>query len=181
MKTMYILLTRNHTFLSRLVHILTADPYTHVSLAFQEDLKKVYSSSRKNGLTMFPAGPCIENIYGGLYLKHSDIPCALYELEVEDKVYEIAKREAKQIIDRSDDYHFNILGLLFCMMNISLRRRRSYFCSQFVGEILSKSSAVELPKDFNIMRPNDYADLPGLTCVFEGKLRDLRLRCESAV
>lgn len=39
MKTIYILLTRSTTILSRLVHFVTEDTYTHAALAFDEELK----------------------------------------------------------------------------------------------------------------------------------------------
>lgn len=55
MKTIYILLTRSGTLLSNLVYRLTGARYTHASLAFDEDLSCLYSSTRKNGYTMFPA------------------------------------------------------------------------------------------------------------------------------
>lgn len=60
MKTLYIFLTRSGTLLSNLVYSLTGAQYTHVSLAFDEDLSTLYSSTRKNGYTMFPAGPSRE-------------------------------------------------------------------------------------------------------------------------
>ena len=62
MKTIYILLTRSTTILSRLVHFVTEDTYTHAALAFDEELRTLYSSSRKNGKTLFPAGPCVEDL-----------------------------------------------------------------------------------------------------------------------
>lgn len=54
MKTLYIFLTRSGTLLSNLVYRLTGARYTHASLAFDEDLSCLYSSTRKNGYTMFP-------------------------------------------------------------------------------------------------------------------------------
>ena len=57
MKTLYIFLTRSGTLVSNLVYALTGAEYTHISLAFDEDLTTLYSSTRKNGYTMFPAGP----------------------------------------------------------------------------------------------------------------------------
>ena len=60
MKTIYILLTRSGTLLSNLVYAVTGANYTHASLAFDEDLSCLYSSTRKNGYTMFPAGPSRE-------------------------------------------------------------------------------------------------------------------------
>lgn len=43
MKTLYIFLTRSGTLLSNLVYSLTGAQYTHVSLAFDEDLSTLYS------------------------------------------------------------------------------------------------------------------------------------------
>lgn len=57
MKTIYILLTRSGTLLSKLVYAVTGASYTHASMAFDEELNCLYSSTRKNGYTMFPAGP----------------------------------------------------------------------------------------------------------------------------
>ena len=44
MKTLYIFLTRSGTLLSNLVYSLTGAQYTHISLAFDEDLSTLYSS-----------------------------------------------------------------------------------------------------------------------------------------
>ena len=75
MKTLYIFLTRSGTLLSNLVYHLTGAQYTHVSLAFDEDLSTLYSSTRKNGYTMFPAGPSREYLNRGVFLQRENIPC----------------------------------------------------------------------------------------------------------
>lgn len=82
MKTIYILLTRSGTLLSNLVYRLTGARYTHASLAFDEDLSCLYSSTRKNGYTMFPAGPSREYLDRGVFRLRPEAPCALYALEV---------------------------------------------------------------------------------------------------
>lgn len=86
MKTIYILLTRSNTVLSRMVHLVTKDTYTHASIAFDENLELLYSSSRKNGKTLFPAGACTEKLDSGYYGNHSEIPCALYKLQVKEVI-----------------------------------------------------------------------------------------------
>ena len=73
-------------------------------------------------------------------------------------------------------YRFNSLGLLLCWMHIRWQRRRHYFCSQFVSEVLEKSGAVDLPKDSTLMHPNDYTTLQDLHCVYEGRLTGLPQR-----
>ena len=170
----YILLTRTTTILSRVVHLITADDYTHVSLSFNENLRPLYSSSRKNGRTLFPAGPCRERLNIGYWKAHRDVPCAVYRLEVSEEVYEKAKREVEKIMISSDEYHFNIIGFVLCKLNIAYNRKRNYFCSQFVSEILSKSNAIELPKEVSLMKPSDYMELPELVCCFKGYLNEFQ-------
>ena len=176
MKTLYIFLTRSGTLLSNLVYRLTGAQYTHISLAFDEDLSTLYSSTRKNGYTMFPAGPSREYLNRGVFLMRENIPCALYALEVTDEAYIRAKRRTQHMMHHGELYRFNSLGLLLCWMHIRWQRRRHYFCSQFVSEVLEKSVAMELPKDSTLMHPNDYAQLPQLKCLYEGCLADLPQR-----
>ena len=153
MKTLYIFLTRSGTLLSNLVYSLTGAQYTHVSLAFDEDLSTLYSSTRKNGYTMFPAGPSREYLNRGVFLMRENIPCALYALEVTDEAYTRAKRRTQHMMHHGKLYRFNSLGLLLCWMHIRWQRRRHYFCSQFVSEVLQKSGALELPKPSTLMHP----------------------------
>lgn len=177
MKKIYILLTKSTTILSRIVHFITGDDYTHVSIAFEENLQPLYSSSRKNGVTLFPAGPCEEYLHRGYFRKHPQIPCALYELQVSEEIYQAAQLETRRIMSKADCYKFNIIGLIFCRMNIPLRRKGHYFCSQLVGEILQQSQAVNLPKDTSLMRPVDYMKLPELNCRYRGRLYELLSEC----
>ena len=176
MKTLYIFLTRSGTLLSNLVYSLTGAQYTHISLAFDEDLSTLYSSTRKNGYTMFPAGPSREYLNRGVFLMRENIPCALYALEVTDEAYTRAKRRTQHMMHHGELYRFNSLGLLLCWMHIRWQRRRHYFCSQFVSEVLEKSGALTLPKDSTLMHPNDYTQLPQLKCLYKGRLADLPQR-----
>lgn len=147
MKTIYILLTRSGTLLSNLVYRLTGARYTHASLAFDEDLSCLYSSTRKNGYTMFPAGPSREYLDRGVFRLRPEAPCALYALEVSEEAYIRARRRANHMMAHGKLYRFNVLGLVLCAMHIRWQRRRHYFCSQFVSDVLEKSGALELPKD----------------------------------
>ena len=173
MKTLYIFLTRSGTLLSNLVYSLTGAQYTHISLAFDEDLSTLYSSTRKNGYTMFPAGPSREYLNRGVFLMRENIPCALYALEVTDEAYTRAKRRTQHMMHHGELYRFNSLGLLLCWMHIRWQRRRHYFCSQFVSEVLQKSGALELPKPSTLMHPSDYAELH---CLYRGTLAGLPQR-----
>ena len=176
MKTLYIFLTRSGTLLSNLVYHITGAQYTHVSLAFDPDLTTLYSSTRKNGYTMFPAGPSKEYLNRGVFRLREDIPCALYALDVTEEAYLRARRRADHMMAHGELYRFNSLGLLLCALHIRSKRRRHYFCSQFVSEVLQKSGSLDLPKHSTLMHPNDYTSLPELRCLYQGRLGDLPQR-----
>ena len=176
MKTIYILLTRSGTLLSNLVYAVTGANYTHASLAFDEDLSCLYSSTRKNGYTMFPAGPSREYLNRGVFRLRENVPCALYALDVSDEAYTRARRRAEHMMAHGSLYRFNVIGLALCGMHIRWNRRRHYFCSQFVSEVLEKSGAMELPKHSTLMHPNDYTRLEELRCVYKGTLAGLPQR-----
>lgn len=176
MKTLYIFLTRSGTLLSNLVYHITGAQYTHVSLAFDPDLTTLYSSTRKNGYTMFPAGPSKEYLNRGVFRLREDIPCALYALDVTKEAYLRARRRADHMMAHGELYRFNSLGLLLCALHIRWKRRRHYFCSQFVSEVLQKSGSLDLPKHSTLMHPNDYTSLPQLRCLYQGRLGDLPQR-----
>ena len=176
MKTIYILLTRSGTLLSKLVYAATGASYTHASMAFDEELNCLYSSTRKNGYTMFPAGPSKEYLNKGVFLLRDNAPCALYALEVSDEAYFCALHRAEEFMRHSEEYSFNTLGLILCGLHIRWQRRHHYFCSQFVSEVLEQSGALALPKDSTLMHPSDYTTLPGLECLYTGPLRELPQR-----
>ena len=110
MKTIYILLTRSGTLLSKLVYAATGASYTHASMAFDAELSCLYSSTRKNGYTMFPAGPSKEYLNKGVFRLRDDAPCALYALEVSDEAYFHALHRAEEFMRHSEEYSFNTLG-----------------------------------------------------------------------
>ncbi len=167
MKKIYILLSRTNSVLSRTIRLFTGEPYTHVSIAFDEDMQELYSSARWNGKDMFPCGPCKEDLKRGLYKMHRT-PCCIYELPVENSTFYLAKEEVNKIIRKQEQYHYNIIGLIFCVIGIPFRRKNYYFCSQFVGEILERSGAVSLSKDTSLLQPKDYRQLPQMKLYFQG-------------
>ena len=176
MKKIYILLTRSGTLVSQLINLATSDPYTHVSLSFEPDLQPMYSFSRKFVHLPLPAGLRVEPLDTGFYKKYDSIPCALYELNVTDDVYQNAKNEVERMMQDAKHCPFNLVGLLLCQMQIPFHRENQYFCSEFVSEVLARSHALPMPKVPSLMRPNDYAHLPQLCCRFQGRLNELLTR-----
>ncbi len=173
MRSIYILLTRSKTLASRLVYLATEAQYTHSSLAFEEDLDDLYSFGRKYPRLILPAGLQVESLRRGFYKRYSDIPCILYEFHIEDQAYEAARNLVDEMVSQAERYSYNIFGLLSCRLGIPFDRRNKYFCSEFVAEILDQSGAIRMPRAYSLMRPIDFAHLPGAIRLYEGNVGDL--------
>jgi len=173
MKFLYLLLTRSTSLPSRLIGLFTSEPFTHVSLAFDRDLSVLYSFARKYPSTPLPAGLTEEHIDRGFYQRQGNIPCALLRISVPDPIYFRAKTLVYQMFQRREDYTYSILGLLLCRLRIPFDLPNRYFCSQFVGTVLSESGALILPKPASLMHPFDFCSLREPEILYLGCLNGL--------
>lgn len=174
--TIYVLLTKSTTRISKMIRMATKDSYTHIALSFRKDLKTIYSFSRKWHPVPLPAGLMLENLET-YHNKSDEAMCALYSLAVDEDTYNSVKHEVEQMMIQAPMYKFNAVGLVLCKFGIPVKRKRNYFCSQFLGEVLLKNNAITLPKEPSLMRPVDYTFIPELSCEFEGKLSTLTKLC----
>lgn len=172
MKYVYILLTRSSTLMSRLVHLLTGAHYTHASLALSLSDTLFYSFGRKKWTRPLPAGFVKEPLTDGFYRAHPNTECLLLALPVHDDAYALIARRISNMENISEIYRYNILGVLFCLFGIANTRKRHYFCSQFVGDVLERSSATVLPKPSSLMHPMDYTDIANIEIVYTGNIAD---------
>ena len=173
MKTVYIVLTRSNTIMSRMVRLFTRAHYTHASLSLSLSDALFYSFGRKNISRPLPAGFVREPLAAGFFGAHPETECALLALPVEDDVYVMIERRLSNMERIAGIYRYNLLGALFCYFGVARSRKRYYFCSQFVGDVLDRSGAAVLPKPSSLMHPMDYAGLDNMEIVYTGNIAQL--------
>lgn len=172
-RKIYLLLIRTSTMFSKLIHTMTKSNYTHVSIALDIECKELYSFGRKYPYLMLPAGFIMEDIQKGLFVRNLSAPCALYELEVTDKVYRKLKLELQQMLWNANQFRYSCVGPLFCYFGVTYERKNRFFCSQFVADILGRVGALPLQKPPSLYVPNDFTLMPELEMVYEGTLSGL--------
>ena len=89
------------------------------------------------------------------------------------EIYYKAKFILESILNHSQDYKYNLMGLILCKLEVPYRRNHYYFCSEFVSEILAYSQAIELPKLPCLMKPSDYLLFEELECLYQGNIGEL--------
>ncbi len=168
MSYIYVMLTRTNTVYSRLIHAMTGDPYTHVSLGLGGGAEELYSFSRKRAHLPLPSPIVREDVPGSYLARHPYTRCALYRVSVPPEVRERVRSMVVGMYANRERYHYSLIGAALCKLDIAHERAEHYFCSQFVAEVLGKCGAVSLPKSASLMRPADFASLPELEEIYTG-------------
>lgn len=172
MRSIYIIMTATGTWFSRCIGLYTRERYNHVSLCLDAGINRFYSFGRK--LVWFPlwGGFVIERRDTGMFKAFGNTTCAIYRLDIDDKEYKALRQSLKLFVRNSKEYGYNLLGLIGVMMNIPLRRKNKFFCTQFVATMLQTNRIHDFEKDPSLVTPRDFYDIKGMTLVYEGRLCD---------
>jgi len=169
-KEIYILLTHTGSFLSKLIKRYTKEPYSHVSIAFDINLNKVYSFGRKRPRNPLIAGFIEEDVRSGTYSIFTETTYGLYSLSIDDLQYhklKVTMIEFEKIKQKSS---YNLVGLIGVYLGYPINRTYSYFCSQFVACAFEKSGISIFDKPFGLVTPKDFRTCGSLNLVKSGKL-----------
>ncbi len=170
-KSIYILLSRTGTGFSRLVGLCTRQEYTHVSLALDREMTRLYSFGRRSLHLPFLAGFVREDPDSGVFARYNT-RCLVCELRVEEQIYRRVEGLIAAFCTEYPRYRYGFLGLPLVALQIPRSCRRRFVCSQFVAFLLSRSGALRLRKDYSLMRPQDFSALEEPRPFFRGSLRE---------
>lgn len=171
-RSVFILLTNTGTLFTKIIQGYTKAPYNHASISFNRDLSEMYSFGRKHPNNPLNGGFVKEDIKTGTFSKYPETTCVIYELQVSER--EIVKmKRVLQIFIRSDrKYLYNILGVIGIALKEPVEFSNSYFCSQFVAEILQRSGIKIWNKLPALVTPDDFRQSDRLHLIYEGKLSE---------
>ncbi|WP_226674792.1 hypothetical protein [Rossellomorea aquimaris] len=171
-KYIYILLTDTGTLFTKSIKKYTKAPYNHASISFDRELTELYSFGRKHPNNPINGGFVKEDIFQGTYSKYPHTTCVIYQLEVTDRNIEKMKRVLNVFKRSRNKFLYNILGVFGVSMNEPVEFSNSYFCSQFVAEILHRSGIKLWDKLPALITPEDFRKHQDFHLVYEGKLFD---------
>ena len=175
MKKIYFVLTYTGTFLSRVVRYYTKEQYSHISIAFDEKLKEMYSFGRFHAYNPFIGGFVQESPDKGIYKRFPKTITKIYSLEVSDAQYQRMKEIILYFHDNKARFHFNTLGLFSVPFRMKWNRENHFYCAEFVKYVLENSNLnISLPE---FVKPNDFQNISGMHEVYTGILKEYNLNC----
>lgn len=175
MQKVYIVLTHTGTLLSNLIKLYTKNDYSHVSLAFDQELNEMYSFGRLYTYNAFIGGFVREYLNKGTFKRFKKTITSVYELEITDEQYYSMKRFVLAMYKRRKEYKFNFIGVFCVMFNKQIKRKKALYCAEFVKYALNsgKLNVNYLPE---IIKPEDFKKLKKAKLIYKGKLREYNNR-----
>ena len=171
-RKIYIVLTHTGTILSRLIKYYTQEEFSHISIAFDENLDEMYSFGRRNAYNPFIGGFVREGIDFGTFKRFSNTKAAIYSFEVTDKQYKKIKKIVNKMERKKYLYKFNFIGLFAVSLNIKVSRQNHFYCAEFVKYLIDESKIeLDLPQ---IVKPGDFIGLEGFELKYNGVLKNYK-------
>lgn len=169
MKKIYIILTYTGTILSKIIKYYTCDEFSHVSIALDSKLKRMYSFGRLNPYNPFYGGFVHEGVNIGTFRRFSKTRARIYSLEITEWQYEKIEDTIMYIKKMRKDYKFNLLGLFAVGFNIRIKGDKSFYCAEFVKYLLDQAKiAISLPE---LVRPESFKGIENLKLEYDGLLK----------
>lgn len=164
-RKIYILLTKFHGSGSRVFSFFSRGYYTHASIGLDEDMNTFYSFVVK--------GFMIEKVTRYLKPGREPFPVTLYEISVPEEAYTKIKKKINFFVAYKSRMQYTMLGVILAILRIPYRRKDTFFCSQFVAEILKSVDIVPAHIDSALYLPCDLSTVPGVRLLFVGNMESL--------
>ena len=169
----YIVLVHSGTLVSNMIKNVTHAMFSHVSIAFDSSLEKMYSFARKDPRNPFLGGFRYESINKGFY-EGKSIPYALYVVPCTKKQVDKMKKRLEYFIKNENKFSFDFVGLFKNYLGIEDNPENKFFCSRFVADILNAGSTKKKPfiDKPSLMDPEEFRKTKFATYVSGGLLTD---------
>ncbi|MHA6531737.1 hypothetical protein [Paenibacillus sp. BAC0078] len=170
--SVFILLTNTGTLFTKLIQGYTKAPYNHASISFDRALSELYSFGRKHPNNPLNGGFVREDLQTGTFSKYPNTTCVIYELTVSERETQKMRRVLHIFIRSRQKYLYNLLGIIGVALKEPVEFSNSYFCSQFVAEILDRSGIKLWNKLPALVTPDDFRQSDRLQLIYQGKLSE---------
>lgn len=170
MKKIYIVLTHSGSLLSKTIKLVKKYEYTHVSIALDKNLNKMYSFGRKYPYNAFIGGFVQESPNYGTFKRFSKTKSKIFCIDVTDKQYKKIKNILKNFNQDKAKYKFNFLGLCSIAFHIKITQENGFYCAEFIKYIFDESKVKNNLPD--LVTPEDFLNIPNITPIYIGYLKN---------
>ena len=134
--TVYVLLSRTHTGIGRLIRTFMRGRYNHVAIALDPSLLELYSFARLHIDAPLAGGFLRENPAHYLYGGH-DAEVKLHKVEMSGESYAAFRRELARFLSDPAHMIYNLLDALYLPFGRRKRITDAHTCVSFAAHMLN--------------------------------------------
>lgn len=168
----YIVISQTGTMLSRLLKVITGAKYNHASISLTKDLKTMYSFGRLWAYNPFWGGFVKESLHYGTFRRFSNTDAVIAAIPIEEECYEKLEKFLADMYKQREKYHYNYIGLILAGVKIHYCSQNTYYCSEFVRDVLIQFEIMESEQFSPIVQPIHILEQVEDYIVYSGKLRN---------
>lgn len=173
-KAIYVIQSYSSTVPARIIRGISRYKYSHVMIAIDNNFEKLYSFGRRKVNNPFNCGFIIESINGEFFKKYNGTECKVYQINISERKYEKLKKILDEFEKNPHKYNYDTFGLFLKIFHIYIKRKNHYVCSQFVADVMDKSTIHKFSKPVRCVVPKDFDDISN-NVIFKGKISDYKV------
>lgn len=175
----YILFSSTPSRFGRMIRYASGTRFNHVSVAFDEDLRKLYSFGRRRNSIPINAG-LVQEYPERFSLKKVDyVGIKIYRIPISKQQMRLGKKRIRQIMN-DDCYLYNLYSVLFYPIFKGFYTYKAYTCVEFVIHLL-RVLQIDVPTDKPGYKylPDELEHILKAECLYEGNLLEYTCGCRA--
>lgn len=173
MKTLYIIVSASDTIPARLIRKVTRAEYNHSSICFEDDFTTFYSFGRKHMWTPLIGGFIRETPTTGVFGKYPNSKACVLSIETDNEKYDSARSYVEEMYKNRKKHKYNYMGVFLATFNKSFKRKKHFYCSEFVADVLLRFGIINKEELCKVVKPMDFFRLKSTRVVYRGLMSDL--------
>ena len=171
-KYVYVVISRTPTFTGKLIRKVLKAKYNHASISLDENLSQMYSFCRLSISNPLVGGIVRESVFTLTMGLKEDVAINIYRIPVTVEIYESISKFIYDIYNDDEVYYYNFLQALGLISNKKHVIYKTYICSEFVMEALSKGGVQLTTLDTYRIKPTDICEILSEFIYYSGSLND---------
>ena len=134
-KYLYILFSATPYRMGKLIRAATREPYNHVSIAMERDLRTLYAFARRYYNTPFYGG-FVNEVPARYHHKGRTARILLCRIPVTGEQWKGLQQRFAHMTDQAERYIYNHLSALMAPFHRRIRVKDAYTCAEFTVSVL---------------------------------------------
>lgn len=167
----YIVLSQTPTRFGGAIRKLGRIQYNHASIAFDRELRQLYSFARRQYKNPLDAGLVREQTEWFSLRRFERVDVRIYKIPVTREQYLKGKHRILEIMHDADGYIYNLFSVLFFPFTKGFETYKAYSCAEFVAHMI-RTMDIELTpaKLACAFTPQELGESMAGLLMFEGNL-----------